>query len=180
MDGFWKTLFITVILVILSGAVLLISNPRKMTEIAITPGNKQNEIQYSIYGAVQKPGLYSSHDPLRIGEAIEIAGGLTGDGDSERANLAKWITDGETLIIPTKGAISATMTPIPDDSELIDLNSADIAELMKLPGIGEKRAAEIVRLREKKGGFTSKEEILEISGISEKLLESIYDRLIIR
>lgn len=180
MSSFWKAIFIAVILVIISGAVILISNPRKLTEIKISPGNKQNTIKYSIYGAVENPGTYSSEDPIRIEEAAETAGGMTEDADPEFANLAKWIHDGETVIIPTKGAISPTLTPAVEEEDLIDLNSADLQELMKLPGIGEKRAAEIIRLREEKGGFKSKEDILEISGISEKLLESIYDRLIIR
>ena len=59
------------------------------------------------------------------------------------------------------------------------MNTADKNELMSLPGIGEKRAAEIMKLRENKGKITYKEELLEIQGISEKLLESIYDRLIV-
>ena len=175
-----KAIFIAVILVILFGAVFLIANPRELTEIAIRSGNKQNEIKYSIYGAVEKPGTYSSEEPVRIGEAAETAGGLTKDADPEGANLSKWIRDGETVIIPTKGAFSPTLTPVSEEEEQVDLNSAGLQELMKLPGICEKRASEIIRLREEKGGFKSKEDILEISGISEKLLESIYDRLIIR
>lgn len=180
MSGLWKAIFITLLLVIIIGAVYLISNTGNLTEIAIEPGEKQKELQYSIYGAVAKPGIYNSKDPVRIGEAAETAGGLTGDADPERANLSKWIRDGETIIIPTKGPVSPTLTPFSENDELIDLNSAGLQELMKLPGIGEKRASDIIRLREEKGGFQTKEEILEISGISEKLLESIYDRLIIR
>ena len=180
MNGLWKAILIAVVLVIIFGAVFLIVYPGKLAEIAVTPGNKQNEIKYSIYGAVKNPGIYSSEDPVRIGDAAETAGGLTEEADPERANLTKWIRDGETVIIPTKGAITPTLTPVSAEEEPVDLNHADLQELMKLPGIGEKRASEIIRLREEKGGFGSKEDILEISGISEKLLESIYDRLIIR
>ena len=50
---------------------------------------------------------------------------------------------------------------------------------MSLPGIGEKRADDIIELREKKGGFRRVEEIMEIPGIGEKLMESIYDRLFV-
>ena len=176
----WKLLFITIILVIIMGAVLLITSPRGLTEIAITPGSSKNELKFSIYGAVENPGIYLSETPLRIAEAAELAGGLSGNADRQISNLTKWIRDGETIIIPTKGVEEPTLTPVSEEYELVDLNSADIKELMKLPGIGEKRAADIIKLREEKGGFKSKEDILEISGISENLLEKIYDRLIVR
>ena len=51
--------------------------------------------------------------------------------------------------------------------------------LMLLPGIGEKRAEEIIRLRAEKGKFTAAEELMEIQGISMNLLEKIYDLIIV-
>ena len=109
-----------------------------------------------------------------------MAGGLEENADAESAHLAKWIDDGETVIIPTLGVIRPTLTPLAEEKILIDLNSATRAELMSLPGIGEKRAGDILALREQKGAFTAKEDLLEISGISERLLESIYDLIIVR
>jgi len=55
----------------------------------------------------------------------------------------------------------------------LDLNSATVRELDQLPGIGEKYAREIVRLRDQKGSFTSINELMEISGIGEKTLDQI-------
>ncbi len=46
-----------------------------------------------------------------------------------------------------------------------DLNQADTARLKKLRGIGEKRAMNIIKYREKLGGFASMEQIGEVWGL---------------
>ncbi len=158
---------------------MLIIYPERITEISITPGQRSKTNQFGIFGAVKTPGYYTMDGNIRIGEAVDMAGGLTEDADPVNAHLAKWIIDGETIIIPTTGPVQPTMTSIVPEEEKIDLNSAGKAELMSLPGIGEKRAEEILRLREEKGRFSSPEDILVIPMISEKLLESIYDRLLV-
>lgn len=61
----------------------------------------------------------------------------------------------------------------------IDLNTADAEELMRLEGIGEKRAEDIVAYREEKGGFRKIEEIMEVPGIGEKVFEQIREDITI-
>ncbi len=180
MKGGWRSVFITLVIVILIGFLLLILYRKPSIEITITPGVNDHEMRIGIFGAVSVPGYYTYKGDIRIEEAVELAGGMTEKADAGMANLAKWVEDGETIIIPTVGNLLPTLTPVGEGEEKVNLNTADASELMKLPGIGEKRAKEIINLREQKGRFTSKEEILEISGISEKLLEKIYDRLIIQ
>ena len=53
-------------------------------------------------------------------------------------------------------------------SELVNLNSATLAELQKLPGIGAKTAERIVEYRQKKGPFKKIEELMNVQGIGEK------------
>lgn len=53
----------------------------------------------------------------------------------------------------------------------INLNTADAETLMRLPGIGEKRAAAIVAYREEHGPFASPDELVEISGISQRMVD---------
>ena len=55
----------------------------------------------------------------------------------------------------------------------VNLNTADAPALQYIPGIGESRADEIIRLRARLGGFTSFEQLLEVPGIGEKVLENI-------
>lgn len=52
---------------------------------------------------------------------------------------------------------------------LVNINTADIAGLCALPGVGEGRAKAIIEYREKQGGFQKKEDIMQVSGIGEKM-----------
>ncbi len=55
--------------------------------------------------------------------------------------------------------------------EAIDINVADQATLMTIKGIGEKRAAAIVAYRDKHGSFKSIDELIDVQGISESLVD---------
>lgn len=59
--------------------------------------------------------------------------------------------------------------------ERIDLNTAPAKELQRLPGVGEKRAADIVAYREANGPFQSIEEITNVSGIGESTFAQLRD-----
>ena len=66
-------------------------------------------------------------------------------------------------------------TAAEEDVFPIDLNTADETELMLLPNIGEVRAAAIVAYREEHGPFTYVEDLLQVKGIGEGILEDIMD-----
>lgn len=68
------------------------------------------------------------------------------------------------LPVPTEGA-----TP------LIDINTASAQELEALPGIGPKRAADIIAYREAHGPFRVPEDLSKVSGIGESTLEGLID-----
>lgn len=61
------------------------------------------------------------------------------------------------------------------EGEVIDINSAPVEDLQRLPGIGEKRAKAIVAWREEHGPFQSVDELVQVSGIGEKLLAGLRD-----
>ena len=65
------------------------------------------------------------------------------------------------------------------DIDLVDINTADQTELESLPGIGTAKAQAILDYRSIHGSFDSIEELLEVEGIGEKLLEKIQDYVII-
>jgi competence ComEA-like helix-hairpin-helix protein len=67
-------------------------------------------------------------------------------------------------------ALDAQKKPPP--SVPINVNTATIAQLKTLPGLGDVMAKDIVRYREKNGSFRRVEELLIIRGISKKRLES--------
>lgn len=60
---------------------------------------------------------------------------------------------------------------------IININKADIYELTALEGIGDKKAKSIIEYREKHGRYKSSEELLNVNGIGEALLEKIKDKI---
>jgi len=61
--------------------------------------------------------------------------------------------------------------------EAVNINTADQETLMTIKGIGEKRAAAIIVYRDQKGGFKSVDELIDVKGISESLVEKSRDSL---
>ncbi|WP_307011768.1 ComEA family DNA-binding protein [Acinetobacter calcoaceticus] len=69
---------------------------------------------------------------------------------------------------------SLTMT---DSSRQVHLNQANIDELQKLKGIGEKKAQAIVEYRQKNGGFKNIDEFKNVKGIGPAIFEKNKTRL---
>ncbi|KAA9086791.1 ComEA family DNA-binding protein [Microbacterium radiodurans] len=133
-----------------------------------------------VSGAVAAPGLYRLAVDARVVDAVAAAGGFTPSADRAAVNLARPISDGEQLIVPEVGAAPA---PAPGTvagggaDAVIDLNTADAALLETLPRIGPALAQRIVSWREENGRFTNVEDLLSVSGIGEKLLDGIRERV---
>ena len=75
------------------------------------------------------------------------------------------------------GGVRTQVSLPPEQVELVlvDLNTADAAALMTLPGIGEKLAERILAYRAEHGAFAAAEELLEVSGIGEKKFAELKD-----
>lgn len=59
------------------------------------------------------------------------------------------------------------------EGEIMDLNTATLSDLTRLPGIGEKKGQAILDWREANGGFETVEELLEVRGIGEGILAQL-------
>ena len=63
-------------------------------------------------------------------------------------------------------------------ADAIDINTADKAALMTvIKGVGEKRAEAIIAYREKNGPFKSIDELAEVSGIGQSIVDANRDVL---
>ena len=138
--------------------------------------DKADDICVYICGYITNPGVYTVKKNTRVYEIIELAGGFGDEADDTALNLAGFVNDGQRLYIPAKGEkIAEADGQIQAEKALVNLNTADKAELMTLPGIGESKAEDILQYRKNKGAFKTIEEIKNISGIKEAAFNKIKD-----
>lgn len=151
---------------------------------------EQSTVLYAdICGAVQEPGVYELKEGARIFQLIEQAGGLREDADLTSVNQAEKVTDGMKVRIYTKEEAASLPQQIWEStaeseqtaltSAKININSADIAQLTQLTGIGEARAADIIAYRTEHGRFLTIEEIMNVSGIKESTFQKIKDQIVV-
>lgn len=124
-----------------------------------------------VSGSVKRPGVYQLEKDKRIIDAIEKAGGMLEEADSDALNLAEKIKDGMKIYVPKKGEKPTTSTNLKSQS-YIDLNLAEKEELMTLPGVGEKTADKIIAYREAQP-FEKVEDLLKVSGFGKKKMEAL-------
>lgn len=149
-----------------------------------------------VAGQVREPGVVELPAGARVQQALEAAGGVAGDADTGRLNLARVLVDGERVWVPapgeevpavlgpeagpagppgTPGSVPPAAGADPPSSGPLDLNTADAAALDTLPGIGPVLAERIVAWRTENGAFTAVEDLLEVSGIGEAVLGDVRD-----
>lgn len=143
-----------------------------------------------ICGAVKRPGVYYFSPNARVCDAVEAAGGFTKKADIQAVNQARVMADGEQITIPKripaeKGRNDSAKDGMESDSRStaadgrININTAGLAELMTIPGIGEAKAQLILDYRAENGNFQSTEDIMKISGIKEGIYNRIKDCIVI-
>ena len=142
-----------------------------------TPGANGAVIYVHILGQVADPGLYALHDGDRAVDAVAAAGGLTPSADPAALNLARFLSDGEQIIVPALGqtvpAVAAGGgTTI---AGKVNINTADEPTLETLPRVGPAMAARILAWRTANGRFTAVEDLMSVSGIGEKTFEGLRD-----
>ncbi|MFT2091628.1 ComEA family DNA-binding protein [Paraglaciecola sp. 2405UD69-4] len=62
----------------------------------------------------------------------------------------------------------------------VNINTAQLEELILLPGIGTKKASAIIEYRTKHGKFESLEEVANVKGIGEKMLQKLQDKVTLK
>ena len=173
------------------------------TELSDASSEEEKTLVVHICGAVSAPGVYELPAGSRIIDAVEAGGGFLPEADEACCNLAEEIVDGCQIYIMTKTESCADgqtekkagIQPSPDsdmqttdrnvrsnsatalENGLVNLNTADVAALMTLPGIGESRAKAIISYREQHGAFAQIEDIMKISGIKQAAFSKIKDKI---
>lgn len=160
-------------------------NNKKNKEITETDDIKSKNIVVEIKGDVLKPGVYSMANGTRIRDLIDKAGGITENADKDKLpNLAKKLKDEDCIYIKDKNDTSNTAANIASsnsqqnsDSGAVNINTATVEELEKVPGIGPVTAQNIINYREKNGDFKSLEDLKKVGRIGDKTLDKFKDKL---
>ncbi len=141
-----------------------------------------------ICGAVKHPGVYSLESGQRLCDAVNAAGGFKKTAARLSVNLARSLSDGEQVIIPTKKqAASYNKTSKGDSAEaggtastntdgLVNINTASKEELMSLPGIGASKADAVIEYR-LSNSFKAIEDIKNVTGIKDGVFNQIKNQI---
>ena len=171
--------------------------------------NKIEYVYVDIKGAVKCEGVYKLNKDSRVIDVINASGGLKENADTFNINLSKKISDEMFIIIYTKEEIdrykNKTLSTVKINNSLINempnidesndaqikidindnniskinINIADKNELLKIPGIGESKAENIIKYRNENGNFKTIDDIKNVTGIGESIFEKIKDNITI-
>ena len=139
--------------------------------------------EVDVKGAVTNPGIYEVAKNMRVQNAIDLAGGLLQNAETRHINFAQHVTDQMLLYIPVVGEeivdipYTQPNSPVEEGTSKININTATDLELQALPGIGEKKALQIINYRTENGSFSTIEELMEVSGIGQKTFDTLKESI---
>lgn len=144
--------------------------------------DKQDEkIFVDVKGAVKNPGVFETTKDKRIKDLIDVAGGLLDDADTSTLNLSQKVKDQMVIYVLKHGEKPKQMSEIGTTSsssgEVININTANKEQLMKISGVGKTKAEAIIEHREKNGDFKKKEDITKVRGIGKATFDKIKDKI---
>lgn len=158
-------------------------------------GDQTAQLCIHVDGCVASPGVYYLPAGSRVIDAVTAAGGATEKARTDAVNLAQEVQDGQQIVIPSR---SESQVPSSDGSAaataggtlgsgggasssgtdgMVNINTATAEEFETLKGVGAATAEKIVADREANGPFSSIDDLTRVSGIGEKKLAAMRDRL---
>jgi competence protein ComEA len=121
-----------------------------------------------VAGAVQRSGVFRLPAGSRVTDAVRAAGGLGTTADADAVNLAAVLADGQRVYIPRGGEAPPPEGPVVGSTAPtgpVNLNTATIDQLDRLPGVGPTTAAAIIAHRQQFGPFGSVDDLSAVKGI---------------
>ena len=143
--------------------------------------NRHDEkIFVDVKGAVKHPGVFETKKDKRVKDLIEEAGGLLDDADTSTLNLSQKVKDQMVIYVLKHGEKPKQISDSSSSSsntDVININTANKEQLMKISGVGKTKAEAIISYREKNGDFKKKEDITKVHGIGKATFEKIKDKI---
>ena len=138
------------------------------------------KIFVDVKGAVKHPGVFETTKDKRVKDLIEEAGGLLDDADTSTLNLSQKVKDQMVIYVLKHGEKPKQISDSGSSSsntDVININTANLEQLMKISGVGKTKAEAIISYREKNGDFKKKEDITKVRGIGKATFEKIKDKI---
>lgn len=148
------------------------AGPADSGGIPNTAGPAGAEIVVDVGGKVREPGIQRLPAGSRVADALKAAGGVRPGTNTDTLNRARFLVDGEQVIVggpaapaPAPG-VGGPVSGGP--AAPVSLNTATVDQLDTLPGVGPVLAQHIVDYRTRHGGFRSVDELREVNGIGDR------------
>lgn len=144
-------------------------------------------VKVDVSGEVNSPGVYALSSSSRVEDALKAAGGVADSADpnfvSRNLNLAQKISDGMKIYIPKTSEVGAsgvvaganltTSGSNFNTTSVININTASISDLEKLPKVGPVTAQKIIDNRP----YSSIEELYTKKAVNKSAYEEIKDKV---
>lgn len=188
-------LMLFLFVLVLAGTVYILRRPDPTALTITTPTPKPTptiaSLVVDVRGAVSNPGVYTLPAGSRVQDALALAGDVLANADTRTLNLARKLNDGEQIYVPAQGEptpilpasssrSSSARTPTAAmPTGKININTATLAELDMLPGVGATIAQRIIDYRTQNGDFKKLDDLKKVRGIGDALFNQIKDLITI-
>ncbi|GGM93461.1 ComEA family DNA-binding protein [Streptomyces fuscichromogenes] len=144
-------------------------------------GRSGAEIVVDVTGKVRDPGVHTLPAGSRVTDALRVAGGVRPGTDTDGLNRARFLTDGEQIVVggpappaaPGQGVGGVVQGAGP--TAPVSLNTATVEQLDALPGVGPVLAQHIIDFRTQHAGFRSVDELRQVKGIGDRRYSDLRD-----
>jgi competence protein ComEA len=166
-----------------AGPIEILPPPTPEPTVTQSPSPTPRAPRVDVSGSVVSPGVYTLPPGSIVADAIAAAGGPAPDAELDRINKAAALKDGGQVYIPSQAhplpppITNPEATPVPPAKALsmgipdvpVDINTATVEELDRLPGVGPSIARKIIDGRP----YTKIEDLLRVDGIGQVTMEKL-------
>ncbi|MER8028251.1 ComEA family DNA-binding protein [Streptomyces bauhiniae] len=140
------------------------------------------QIVVDVSGKVRDPGIRRLPSGSRVADALKAAGGVRPGVRAEGLNRARFLVDGEQIVVGASGApppvgAGAVAPAGGSPSAPVSLGTATVEQLDTLPGVGPVLAQRIIDYRTQHGGFRSVDELRQVDGIGDRRFSDLRARV---
>ena len=166
----WVTVFVLVAAIIAGGAVFISRSVRGSESIEVVlPSESLSSVEIYLSGAVDSEGIYTVSQDSSLGDILQRGGGVIEATDPIRVKVR--------VLHVAEDAFDGGDEDKEAGETKININAASSEELQTLSGIGPVKAQAIIDYRVENGLFRSVDDLINVSGIGPKTLETIRDQI---